>query len=217
MKYYQLPSTLEAEINEFENDLLDSQNELIDPVAFKAIRVSHGVYEERLGKSHMVRVRCAAGGLTPSQLKTLSLLSNNYGGGKLHFTTRQEVQIHNIDAHNILNVLRSLKQAGLSSRGGGGNTIRNILSPDDSGISTTETFDVDPYCIALTTRMIEEADSWTLPRKIKIAFSNSSEDKALVQTTCFGFVATKRDGEHGFSVYCGGGMGAKPMIGQELL
>ena len=217
MSYYQLPVTLSAELDEFEKDLQASRQGQIDPVVFKAIRVSHGVYEERLGKSYMVRVRCAAGGLTPVQLVTVSELSQSYGAGKLHFTTRQEVQIHGIKHVDIIAVLHALKEIGLSSRGGGGNTIRNILTPDDSGVSPAEAFDVDPYAVALTSRMIAEEDSWNLPRKIKIAFSNSQEDKGLTQTTCLGFVATHNGDKKGFAVYCGGGLGAKPMIGEKLL
>ena len=65
--------------------------------------------------------------------------------------------------------------------------------------------------------MIEEADSWNLPRKFKIAFSNSLEDTAYTQATCLGFVAKLNEkGEKGFAVYTAGGMGAKPMVGHEL-
>ena len=78
-------------------------------------------------------------------------------------------------------------------------------------------FDVDPYASALTTRMICEDDSWNLPRKFKIAMSNSKEDTSYTQATCLGFVAVEKDGQQGFEVYCAGGMGAKPMVGHQLL
>ena len=104
----------------------------------------------------------------------------------------------------------------MSSRGGGGNTIRNILTSSDSGISLEEEFDVDPYAMALTSRMISEEDSWSLPRKFKIAFSNSSKDSSFTQATCLGFIAINKEGQKGFRVYCAGGMGANPMIGNLL-
>ena len=98
----------------------------------------------------------------------------------------------------------------------GGNTIRNILTSIDSGIKENEEFDVEPYAIALTTRMINEDDSWNLPRKVKISFSNDLTDTTYTQATCLGFVAKIKDGKKGFTVYCGGGMGARPMVAGKL-
>ena len=71
--------------------------------------------------------------------------------------------------------------------------------------------------MALTTRMINEDDSWNLPRKFKINFSSNAEDTTFTQATCLGFVAKIKDGQKGFEVYTAGGMGAKPMVGHQLL
>lgn len=217
MKFYESPATLFAEQDKFEIDIKDYTLGHINPVKFKAIRVAHGVYEQRQEHTYMIRIRCAAGGITPTQLKKVAQLGDDYGGGEVHFTTRQEVQVHNVLIQNALNVIRGLNEVGLSSRGGGGNTIRNILTSPLSGIEEGEVFDVDPYAIALTTRMIAEPDSWNLPRKFKIAFSNSAEDTAYTQATCLGFVATIKEGQKGFQVYTAGGMGAKPMVGHLLI
>lgn len=216
-KFYETAPTLPAEQDQFETDITEYTKGLIDPVKFKAIRVAHGVYEQRQNDTYMIRIRCAAGGITPAQLRKVAELGAKYGGGEVHFTTRQEVQIHEVIINDVMTVIRELHKVGLSSRGGGGNTIRNILTSVDSGISSDEEFDVDPYAIALTTRMINEDDSWNLPRKFKIAFSNSLKDDSYTQATCLGFVATHKDGKKGFQVYCAGGMGAKPMVGHLLL
>jgi sulfite reductase (ferredoxin) len=217
MKFYESPATLFAEQDKFELDVKDYTLGHINPVKFKAIRVAHGVYEQRQEHTYMIRIRCAAGGITPTQLKKVAELGDVYGGGEVHFTTRQEVQVHNVLIQNALHVIRGLNEVGLSSRGGGGNTIRNILTSPLSGIEDGEVFDVDPYAISLTTRMIAEPDSWNLPRKFKIAFSNSAEDTAYTQATCLGFVATIKNGQKGFQVYTAGGMGAKPMVGHLLI
>ena len=119
-------------------------------------------------------------------------------------TTRQEMQLHYVDLDNIIPVQKELKKVGLSARGGGGNTIRNILSSYDSGITKGELFDVTPYAMELTTRMIAEADSWNLPRKFKIAFSNTDHDNSRASVTCLGFIAKTKDGQKGFkSILCG--------------
>lgn len=216
MKFYESASTLFEEQDQFERDIKDFAIGNIHPVKFKGIRVAHGVYEQRQEHTYMLRIRCAAGGITPRQLKKVAELGAKYGSNEVHFTTRQEVQIHDILIQDLMTVIRELNEVDLSSRGGGGNTIRNILTSPMSGVEKGEAFDVDPYAIALTTRMIQEPDSWNLPRKFKIAFSNSEHDTAFTQATCLGFVATIQDGQKGFNVYTAGGMGAKPMVGHEL-
>jgi len=216
LKFYETAPVLVSEQNQFEQDIKDFVAGKIDPVKFKAIRVAHGIYEQRQNHTYMVRIRCAAGGITPAQLRHVAFLGEKYGSGEVHFTTRQEVQIHDVLIQDIMTVIRELHSVGLSSRGGGGNTIRNILTSSDSGISKEDVFDVDPYAIALTTRLIHEEDSWNLPRKFKIAMSNNLKDTAYTQSTCLGYVATIKDGQKGFEVYCAGGMGAKPMMGNKL-
>lgn len=216
MRFYENAPTLAAEQDQFELDVKEFSLGNINPIKFKAIRVAHGVYEQRQEHTYMIRIRCAAGGITPSQLKKVAEIAENYGSGEVHFTTRQEVQIHNVLIQDLLKAIRELTTVGLSSRGGGGNTIRNILTSPDSGIKEGEAFDVDPYAIALTTRMIDEPDSWNLPRKFKIAMSNDENDTAFTQATCLGFVAQIKEGKKGFKVFCAGGMGAKPMIGNLL-
>ena len=171
MKFYENPSTLIAEQDQFELDIHAFASGEINPVKFKALRVAHGVYEQRQEHTYMIRIRCAAGGITPAQLKKVAELGKLYGSGEVHFTTRQEVQVHDVLLQNVIKVIRGLNEVDLSSRGGGGNTIRYILTSPLSGIEPGETFDVDPYAIALTTRMISEPDSWNLPRKFKMAFS----------------------------------------------
>lgn len=217
LTFYKSPDTLIADQDKFEKDIAEFVSGAMDPVKFKAFRVAHGVYEQRQLETYMIRIRCAAGGITPRQLRKVAELAAAYGSNEVHFTTRSEVQVHDVLIENVMNVIRGLNDVELSSRGGGGNTIRNILVSADSGVDPNEVFDVDPYAIALTSRMISEDDSWNLPRKFKIAFSNSKADTAYTQATCLGFVATIKDGQKGFEVYCAGGMGAKPMVGHQLI
>jgi sulfite reductase (ferredoxin) len=216
MRFYENSPTLLAEQDQFEKDIQEFIRGKINPVKFKAIRVAHGVYEQRQEHTYMIRIRCAASGITPEQLKKVAELGDKYGSGEVHFTTRQEVQVHNVLIQNVMTVIRGLNEVDLSSRGGGGNTIRNILTSPLSGVEVGEEFDVDPYAIALTTRLINEPDSWNLPRKFKIAFSNGPSDTAFTQATCLGYVAKVKDGKKGFQVFCAGGMGARPMVGNLL-
>ena len=215
--FYHNPVKLIAEQDQFEKDIDGFIAGDIHPVKFKGIRVAHGLYEQRQEETYMLRIRCAAGGITPSQLRKVAELGEAYGSNEVHFTTRQEVQIHDLRIENVMKAIRGLNEVALSSRGGGGNTIRNILTSPNSGIDPDGLFDVDPYAMALTTRLISEDDSWNLPRKFKINFSHNDQDTAYTMATCLGFVATIKAGQKGFKVYCAGGMGAKPMVGNLLL
>ena len=105
------------------------------PIKFKAFRVAHGVYEQRQPDTHMIRIRCAAGGITPTQLKKPLEIAEQYGSGEVHFTTRQEIQVHDVRIDGVMPTIRGLLEVGLSTKGGGGNTIRNILTPPDSGLA----------------------------------------------------------------------------------
>ena len=217
MRFYESSPTLDKEHEQFEKDIAEFKSGVLNPIKFKAFRVAHGVYEQRQPDTYMIRIRCAAGGITPTQLKKASEIAEQYGSGEVHFTTRQEIQVHDVRIDGVMPTIRGLLEVGLSTKGGGGNTIRNILTPPDSGINPNDEFDVDPYAMALTTRMINEDDSWNLPRKFKINFSTNAEDTTYTQATCLGFVAKIKDGQKGFEVYTAGGMGAKPMVGHQLL
>ena len=214
--FYTIPASLSSEIDELEKKIQDFQNGRLEAAALKVHRVPFGVYEQRKDNTFMVRIRCAAGAITPSQLKVVAELSQKYGADTLHITTRQELQIHDVQLENVVPIMRALLPAGLSTRGGGGNTVRNITASVDSGVAPDEVFDVSPYAFALTTRLISESDSWLLPRKYKIAFSNSTKDTARAAFNDLGFIARVQDGARGFQVHVAGGMGTKPQTGHLL-
>lgn len=214
--FYDLPDTLQEDMKVFFDDIKSYQKEEINTVKFKGIRVVHGIYEQRKPETHMVRIRCAGGGVTPQQLKRVAELSRQYGSGEVHVTTRQDLQLHYVPLNHVPEVCLRLCDVGISPRGGGGNTVRNVLASHDSGVHPDEVFDVMPYAESLTSRMLKEADSWNLPRKFKIAFCNTSIDNVRSAITCLGFFASIKDGRKGFKVYCAGGMGNFPMLGHCL-
>ena len=216
MQGYSLPPDLDREIGELEELMHKYKRGEVSSTELKAHRVPFGVYEQRETDTYMVRIRCAAGTITPSQLEGVAVIASQYGVYDLHITSRQELQIHYVKLDNIIPAIKELRKIGLATRGGGGNTIRNIVSPEDAGINPQEIFDVTPYVSALTTRLIAEGDSWSLPRKFKIAFSGSAEDKGYATISDIGFIAVIKDGVKGFRVYAAGGMGAKSSVGKLL-
>jgi len=214
---YESPKNLAHDIDLLEKDLEAYEVGKIDALAFRAKRVPFGIYEQRQSGRYMVRVRCAAGIITPSQLKTVSEIASKQGSGRLHVTTRQEVQIHDIALTDLIGVLRELLDTGLSSRGGGGNTLRNIIAPPDTGVAKGRVFDVTPHAIAVTRALAHAQESLSLPRKYKIGFSDSSFDFGHARISDLGFIAIVKDGRRGFEVHVAGGLGARPALAKLFL
>jgi sulfite reductase (ferredoxin) len=214
---YKLPQTLSDDIVRLKTLADDYQAKKIEAVQFKAFRVPMGIYEQRQNEVYMTRIRTTGGVIYPEQLLQVIEIARNNHSGLLHITTRQEIQIQNLELSAVELVLPALQQIGLSTKGGGGNTVRNIIVSENSGISAGEVFDTTPCAMELTSRLIAEDDSYLLPRKLKIAFS--SDDKLIGHAAVndIGFVAKIRNGEKGFQVYAGGGGGSKPATGWMLL
>ena len=217
MSFYNLPDTIELEIQDLEQRINKYKNGEISAMQLRVYRVPFGVYEQRIDGTFMVRIRNNGGAITPKQLKEIGLLSNEYGSGLVHVTTRQELQIHNVDLDNVIAIIRRLKSIELTSRGGGGNTIRNVMSSADSGLFDDDVFDVMPYSYTLMNKLIQDKGSWELPRKFKITFSSKKNvNNAHAHVQDIGFIAKEKNGARGFKVYCAGGMGNSPDLGVLL-
>jgi len=220
MKTYTLPDNLDSEIASLAENVEKFKSGEMSLMEFKVHRVPFGVYEQRKKDTYMVRIRCGGAIVKPEQLEKIAEISKRHAADYIHLTTRQEIQLHYVLIDSIIPVIRELKMVGLSPRGGGGNTVRNIMAQEDAGIAEDEAFDVSPYAVALTSRMIAEPDSWNLPRKFKYAFSGSADDRGYATIHDVGFIAKIKDGQKGFKVYLAGGLGAKPQlacVGHEFI
>ena len=205
---YRLPATLDQDletlrgmVGQFEAGTLPAPN-------FRAFRVPLGVYEQREEGTYMLRVRLPGGAVLPHQMRGLAVIAHRYGSPVLHVTTRQAIQVHSVPLGNIQPALVDLRELGLSTKGGGGNTVRNVMTCADAGVCARELADVTPHAVALTEHLQDDPMNYQLPRKYKIALSGCSEDCGGATVNDLGFVATTRDGEAGFSVWVGGGLGA---------
>jgi sulfite reductase (ferredoxin) len=217
MSGYIIPESVDNDFAAFTKHYNDFLNGSLDALAFKTIRVPFGIYEQRQSDTYMVRVKLGGGSLTPKQLLTLSNLSQKYANSILHVTTRGGVQLHYVKLKDFLDVIKALHEAGLTGRGGGGNTVRNITADPYAGVARDEVFDVTPHALALTSKMLEKKDSYSLPRKYKIAFSGSGADRGGATFVDVGFIAKIKNSKKGFSVFVAGGMGAKSKVGHLFL
>jgi sulfite reductase (ferredoxin) len=213
---FRVSDRIQDELDEFENVVAQFKAGAINEGQFRIVRVPAGVYEQRENGTYMLRVRFPAGGVTPPHLRRLGEVSEKFGNGLLHITTRQEFQIHRVPLDSIIPALRSLAKAGLSTKGGGGNTVRNITACVDSGVCRDEVFDVTPYAVATTERLLADPLSLQLPRKYKIAFAACNKDCSGATVHDVGFVARRQNGVDGFAVYVAGGMGGKSRLSSLL-
>ncbi len=213
---YKIPETAGKDIAKFAELAAAYRQKQIENVQFKAFRVPMGVYEQRRDEVYMSRIRTTGGVIYPKQFLKVIDIARQHQSNLLHITTRQEIQIQNLELDKVTSVLNALQEAGLSTKGGGGNTIRNILVAEESGLVAEEVFDPTPYAMELTSKLIAEPDSYLLPRKMKIAFSLSEKQVGYSAINDIGFVAKTEKGEKGFKVYVGGGGGAKPTTGWVL-
>jgi sulfite reductase (ferredoxin) len=215
-EFYKLPADLAQDIDTYGSEVGRFSSGEMPPGVFKAKRVPRGVYEQRQDGAYMVRVRVAGGTLTPEQGETLADIGSAFGSHQLHITTRQDVQIHDVKIEHTPEIMRRLLSVGLTSKGGGGNTVRNVAACPYAGICPAEEFDVTPFAHAVTEFLIPLVGSYNLPRKYKISFSGCGLDCALARVNDLGFIAKAKDGKPGFLVYAGGGLGAHSRPGDLI-
>ena len=182
--------------------------------ALKVVTALFGIYQQRNG-DFMARVRVTGGEITCEKLAGLADVLD-CSGWHAHLTSRQDIQLHDLPAARVVEAVIAIDRLGLPSKGGGGNTYRNILVGSDSGLSADSVFDVYPYAHALNRAMQKCEKAFALPRKLKIGFFASERDRLRAAVQDLGFVAQMRDGQAGFTVFVAGGMGRDSSAGLEL-
>ncbi len=166
----------------------------------------------------MVRVKLPFGGVTPEQMETFADVVEKYAPlNKAHITTRQNIQIHHVPLRTMTALIREISDAGLSSREGCGNTVRNVTADPWAGICHDETFDPTPYAGAYVRYFVRHPTTQLMPRKVKTAFTGSDSDRALTGIHDVAFIARERDGVKGFEMRIGGGTSIMPRIAPTLI
>ena len=213
---YRIPSTLNGDLD-YTQSLIDQfKTGEIQAGQLKSNRVPMGIYEQRKNQHYMLRLRCAGGLVTPKQLAKIAFVGHQLSTSHLHVTTRQEIQIHNVDIEDAIPALKKLEKVGISSAGGGGNTVRNMIVDDRSGLTADEEFDVYPYVEELTSRLIAEKDSFTMPRKYKVAIDTSVATANYSYIADLGLQARIKDGQRGFRMLIAGSAASNAHTGWEV-
>jgi sulfite reductase beta subunit-like hemoprotein len=207
---------IEAEIVRFEERARQLQNGEITAEQFRPFRLKHGTYGQRQPGFQMLRVKIAAGIVSPKQLRALADIGDDYSTGRGHLTTRENVQFHFVKLENVGAAMRLLADAGLTTREACGNTVRNVTACPVAGVCSGEAFDVTPYALGVSRYLLRHPDFHDLPRKFKIAFSGCEDDGncAVAGIHDVGLIAQIRGNNgtthRGFKVLVGGGLGSLP-------
>jgi sulfite reductase beta subunit-like hemoprotein len=147
---------------------------------FIKFRLKQGVYGQRQPDVQMIRVKLPFGGITPEQLEAFADVVEKYVPlNKGHITTRQNIQMHHIPLPEVEKAIRELGEAGLSSREGCGNTVRNVTGDPWAGVAADELFDMTPYAGAYVRYFVRHPTTQAMPRKIKTAFDGSQQGRAI--------------------------------------
>ena len=177
---------------------------------FRAQRLRRGVYSQRQTGVHMIRTKIPGGMLTAAQMDRLASIADEFGGGKGHLTTRQNIQYHFVPLPQVAPLLHQLADVRLTTREACYNTVRNVTACPLSGLLEDEVFDVRPYAQKVAFAFLHKELTDAMPRKFKIAFSGCKEDCMVGAIHDIGLRAVMRDGKRGFRMVVGGGLGPLP-------
>ncbi|WP_132217890.1 HEPN domain-containing protein [Mariniflexile fucanivorans] len=188
----------------------------IDEEKFRSLRLARGIYGQRQEGVQMIRIKLPYGKVKSNQLRRISDVSDEYSRGRLHITTRQDIQIHYVDLNRTPELWSELDKDDITLREACGNTVRNVTASELAGIDVNEPFDVSPYADALFRFFLRNPISQEMGRKFKVSFSSSDEDTGLSYMHDLGFIAKIENGVRGFKVMIGGGLGSQPRHADEL-
>jgi sulfite reductase (ferredoxin) len=206
-----------------EKDIIDLEKKIalyyegkIDEERFRSLRLARGVYGQRQFGVQMIRIKLPFGKITSEQLHRIANVSDEYSRGRLHITTRQDIQIHHVSLDRTPELWAALEKDDITLREACGNTVRNVTASETAGIAINEPFDVSPYAYAVFEFFLRNPICQEMGRKFKISFSGTDEDTALSFMHDLGFIAKIKNGEIGFKVMLGGGLGSQARLADTL-
>jgi sulfite reductase beta subunit-like hemoprotein len=207
---------LHAAIDAHADRIARYQRGELSPEEFRPVRLSYGLYYQLEHTSHLQRIKVTGGLLCAEQLDVIADVTERWGRGLLHVTTRQDIQLHWIPLDAVGEIYHRLQDVGISNRGACSDSVRNVTASPCAGTCLKEPFDVLPYALAVNDYFLFHPLNVTLPRKFKPAFSGCPDDEAQGVINDLGFYARRQDGRAGFRVVAGGGLGAVPHLAVPL-
>jgi sulfite reductase (NADPH) hemoprotein beta-component len=181
---------------------------------FKPLRLMNGLYLQL--HAYMLRVAIPYGTLNSGQMRQLAMIAEKFDQGYGHFTTRQNIQYNWPKLPDVPDILEALADVEMHAIQTSGNTIRNVTADHFAGAAADEVADPRPYAELLRQWSTDHPEFQFLPRKFKIAVTGAEQDRAVIAAHDIGLQLVEKEGEIGFRVLVGGGLGRTPMIGKEI-
>ncbi|MBY0382893.1 MAG: nitrite/sulfite reductase [Xanthobacteraceae bacterium] len=215
-EYDELDRTLVNErVSEFRDQVARRLSGELTEDEFKVLRLMNGVYLQL--HAYMLRVAIPYGTMSSKQLRALAHVARKYDRGYGHFTTRQNIQYNWIKLVDLPDVLEHLAGVGIHAMQTSGNCIRNITSDQWAGVAPGEADDPRVWSEILRQYSTMHPEFTFLPRKFKFAVTASEHDRAAIQVHDIGLrILRNEQGEIGFKVLVGGGLGRTPFIGKVI-
>jgi sulfite reductase (ferredoxin) len=207
---------VEKDILELEKKIRQFKEGTVDEERFRSLRLARGVYGQRQPGVQMIRIKLPYGKVTSNQLLRICDVSDEFSTGRLHITTRQDIQIHYVDLERTPELWAQLEKDDVTLREACGNTVRNVTASETAGIDIDEPFDVSPYAHAVFQYFLRNPIGQEMGRKFKVSFSASDADTGLSYMHDLGFIAKIENGVRGFKVLLAGGLGSQPRHADEL-
>ncbi|ETX14585.1 sulfite reductase [Roseivivax halodurans JCM 10272] len=181
---------------------------------FKPLRLMNGLYLQL--HAYMLRVAIPYGTLRSAQMTQLAYIADKWDKGYGHFTTRQNIQYNWPKLRDIPDMLDALAEVEMHAIQTSGNTIRNVTADHFAGAAEDEVADPRPVAELIRQWSTDHPEFQFMPRKFKIAVTGSPNDRAVTAAHDIGIRIVERDGEIGYQVLVGGGLGRTPMIGKVI-
>ena len=182
---------------------------------FKPLRLMNGLYLQL--HAYMLRVAIPYGSVNPQQMRQLAMIADRWDKGYGHFTTRQNIQYNWPKLTDVPDMLDALADVQMHAIQTSGNTIRNVTADHFAGAAADEIEDPRPTAELLRQWSTDHPEFQFLPRKFKLAVTGSKADRAVTKAHDIGIrIVRNADGEVGYQIIVGGGLGRTPMVGQVL-
>ena len=207
---------VEKDIIELADKIAAFNNLQLDEEKFRSLRLARGVYGQRQAGVQMIRIKLPYGKVMSNQLRRIAAVSDEYSRGRLHITTRQDIQIHYVDLQRTPELWAELERDDVTLREACGNVVRNVTASETAGIDINEPFDVSPYADALFKFFLRNPICQEMGRKFKVSFSATDEDTGLSYLHDLGYIAKIQNGVRGFKVMVAGGLGSQPRHAEVL-
>ena len=213
---------LQREFDDFKTEATKFLDGDIPEDEFIKFRLKQGVYGQRQPDVQIIRVKLPFGGVTPEQMEAFATVVEKYVPlNKGHITTRQNIQMHHVLLPEAEKAIRELGEAGLSSREGCGNTMRNVTGDPWAGVAKDELFDLTPYAGAYVRYFVRHPTTQAMPRKVKTSFDGSPRDRAISGIHDVAFRARVKEIEgrgqiRGVEMLVGGGTSIMPRVAPTL-